>query len=176
MKFAKITLSVALLGALTLGMAEDTASTDTTATATTSVSVDAQIAAIQAAPAQERVQLMNQFKQKLATMNQADRMAAIQEMQQKMQGKAQAGQAFGSTTREQAKNAKENGAAMGEQTRTRAQEMAQEHQMQANEQMTQMQNMNQMQAGSQFNHMNNMPGGAMSGGATGNGGMNFMNH
>ncbi|HFB53544.1 MAG TPA: hypothetical protein ENJ67_02315 [Sulfurimonas autotrophica] len=164
MKFAKITLSVALLGALTLGMADETASAETT------VSVDAQIAAIQAAPAQERVQMMNEFKQRLATMNQADRMAAIAQMQEKMQGKAQAGKEFGSATREQAKNAKENGVAMGEQTRTRAQEMAQEKQMQANEQMTQMQNMNQMQAGSQFNHMN------MSGGATGSGSMNFMNH
>ena len=145
MKFAKITLSVALLGALTLGMADETASA--------SVSVDTQIAAIQAAPAQERVQLMNQFKQKLATMNQADRMAAIQEMQQKMQAQAatqmQAGQAMGA-----------NGQEMGSAMKQKATEHAQEMQMQTNEQMTQMQNMNQRQSGNQFMNMN---GGSMSG-------------
>ncbi len=163
MKFAKITLSVALLGALTLGMADETASTDTTATATTSVSVDAQIAAIQAAPAQERVQLMNQFKQKLATMNQADRMAAIQEMQQKMQAQAgtqmQAGQAMGA-----------NGQEMGSAMKQKATEHAQEMQMQTNEQMTQMQNMNQRQSGNQFMNMN---GGSMSGATGGSQNMNF---
>jgi len=130
MKFAKITLSVALLGALTLGMADDTATTDTTST------IDAQIEAIQTAPAQERVQLMNEFKQKLMTMNQEERMAAITQMQEKMQAKAGGAQEFGVNTATMAKD----------MTKTRAQEM----QMQANEQMSQMQNMNQQQAGSQF--------------------------
>jgi len=171
MKFAKITLSVALLGALTLGMADDAATTDTTSGSTTtttststSTSVDSQIAAIQAAPAQERVQLMNQFKQRLANMNQEDRMAAIAQMQEKMQ--AQAGAHM------------QAGQAMGEQTRTAAKEMAQEKQMQANEQMAQMQNMNQRQAGNQFM---NMPGNApatsmpMSGGAGATGGASNFN-
>jgi len=80
MKFAKITLSVALLGALTLGMAEDTATVETT----TSVSVDTQIAEIQAAPAQERVRLMNQFKQRLAAMNEEQRAEAIAQLQEKI--------------------------------------------------------------------------------------------
>jgi len=130
MKFAKITLSVALLGALTLGMADDTATVNTT------VSVDAQIEAIQTAPAQERVQLMNEFKQKLMTMNQEDRMAAIQEMQSKMQAQTANTQQFGRDTATMAKD----------MTRTRTQEM----QAQTNEQMNNMQNMNQQQAGSQF--------------------------
>ena len=151
MKFAKITLSVALLGALTLGMADETASTNTNA----SGSVDAQIAAIQTAPAQKRVQMMNEFKQKLATMNQADRMAAIQEMQQKMHGKAQTGRELGSAMHEEMKNKEMH---MGKHAQERTQEMVQTHQMDANEHMTQMQHMNQTHAGSQFNHHMNIPG------------------
>ena len=126
MKFVKITLSVALLGLLSIASAEETtASTDTT------VSVDTQIKAIQAAPAQERVQLMNEFKQKLMQMNQEERMAAIQEMQSKMQTQ---------------KMVSGEGQGFGDMTRTRAQEM----QMQTNEQMNHIQNMTQQQAGSQF--------------------------
>ena len=153
MKFTRITLSVALLGALTVGMA-DTAN------------VDAQIEAIKAAPAEKRVEMMNEFKQKLATMNQEERMSAIAQMQEKMQGKMESGKEFGSMTHEHVQNAKEHAAEMGEQTRTRVKEMAQEHQMQANEQMKQMQNMNQFQAGNQFNQMNiqgNIPGGVQGG-------------
>ncbi|QOP44797.1 hypothetical protein [Sulfurimonas paralvinellae] len=161
-------------------MADDAATTDTTSNSSTtttttststSTSVDSQIAAIQAAPAGERVQMMNEFKQRLANMNQEDRMAAIAAMQEKMQGKASA---FGSTTREQAQGAKDQGAAMGQETSARAQEMAQEKQMQANEQMSQMQNMNQMRTGNQFMNMPaNAPASSMpmSGGATG--GSNF---
>ena len=178
MKFTRITLSVALLGAFTLGMADTT-------------NVDAQIEAIKAAPAEKRVEMMNEFKQKLATMNQEDRMAAMAQMQEKMHGKMESGKEFSSMTREQAHNAKEHAGEMGEQTRTRAKEMAQEHQMQANEQMKQMQNMNQFQAGNQFNHMNmqgnipsnsyggNIPSGApanMQGGNFQGAGSNFMKH
>jgi len=159
MKFAKITLSVALLGALTLGMAEDTATVETT----TSVSVDTQIAEIQAAPAQERVRLMNQFKQRLAAMNEEQRAEAIAQLQEKMQTRTQT-----QTRAGDAATKPEDATQAMTQTRTRTQEMIQDKQMQANEQMTQMQNMNQMQVGSQFNHMNTQ-------GTVAPGSMNFMN-
>jgi len=159
MKFAKITLSVALLGALTLGMAEDTATVETT----TSVSVDTQIAEIQAAPAQERVRLMNQFKQRLAAMNEEQRAEAIAQLQEKIQTRTQT-----QTRAGDAATKPEDATQAMTQTRTRTQEMIQDKQMQANEQMTQMQNMNQMQVGSQFNHMNTQ-------GTVAPGSMNFMN-
>lgn len=161
MKFTRITLSVALLGALTVGMAN--------------ADVDAQIEAIKAAPAEKRVEMMNEFKQKLATMNQADRADAIAQMQEKMHGQAQGAQDFGSMTQEQAHDAKDQGRDMGEQTHARAQEMAQEHQMQTNEQMNQMQNMNQSHAGDQFNHMN-MPENSTNHNNDYSGGGSFMNH
>jgi len=156
MKLVKITLSVALLGLLSIASAEDTATVDTT------VSVDAQIEAIQTAPAQERVRLMNQFKQRLMQMNQEDRMAAIQEMQSKMQTQAGDAQEFGRDTASMAKDMSAgDGQEFGDMTRTRAQEHTQEMQMQTNEQMNHMQNMVQQQAGNQF-----MQTGGASGGGT----------
>ena len=172
MKISNIALSLALIGTMSLGMAEDTtASVETTTTTETTVSVDAQIAEIQAAPAQERVELMNQFKQRLANMNQEERAAAITALQEKMQA---SGKAFGSQTRTDAQMAKENTKAMGEMTSMRAKEHAQEMQIQNSEEINQMQNMNQHQTANQFM---NMPGNApassmpMSGGAAG--GSNF---
>lgn len=147
MKFTKITLSLALLGALTLGMAEDTVTADTTTT------VDTQIEAIQTAPAQERVRLMNEFKQRLMQMNEEDRMAAIQEMQTKMQTRAKTGQEFGQTTATMAKDmAAGEGKEFGERTRTRAQEHAQEMQMQTNEKAVRTQTMTQQRGGNQLMH------------------------
>jgi len=146
MNFAKITLSVALLGAFTLGMAEDTTTQTTT--------IDAQIEKIQNAPAQERVELMNEFKQQLANMNKEERMAAISQMQEKMQAKVQ----------DNMDNTKE----MGNMTHQRAQEMAQGKQAEAMDHMNQMQNMNQMQAGNQMKHMMDQGGAATH---SGNGGM-----
>ena len=70
-----ITLSATalmLLGTLTLGMADD-------------LTIDKQITAIQEAPAQERVQLMNQFKVRLATMNETEREAAITQLRTQTQ-------------------------------------------------------------------------------------------
>ena len=159
MKITNIALSLALIGTLSLGMAEETtASAETTTTTETTVSVDTEIAEIQAAPAQERVKLMNQFKQKLANMNEADRAAAIEQLQTSMQAtRAQGDGSMGSMT----------------QTRTRTQAHAQEMQMQTNEQMIQMQNMNQNRVGNQFNTMHgNTQGGAATGGASFN--MNTM--
>jgi hypothetical protein len=107
----KVTIVVALLGVLTVGFADD-------------VSIDSEIAAIQSAPAQERVQLMNQFKQKLSLMNQADRSEAISRLQVKTQTRTQT----------QA------------QTRERVQEMR----MNNERSMTQMNNANQQEAAKQF--------------------------
>ena len=146
MKFAKITLSVALLGLLSIASAEDTATPDAT-----TVSVDTQIEAIQAAPEEERVQLMNEFKQKLMQMNQEERTAAIQEMQSKMQAEAGDAHEFGAGTATMARGMmSDEEHTVGDMTRTRGQEHTQEMQMQTNEQMSHVQNMAQQQAGNQF--------------------------
>jgi len=134
MKITNIALSLALIGTLSLGMAEET-----------TVNVDAQIAEIQAAPAQERVKLMNEFKQQLANMNEADRAAAIEQLQTRMHTRMQSATAQGTTDATQTRT----------RMQTRTQEHAQEMQMQVTEQMNQMQHMNQNQAGHQFA---NMPG------------------
>ena len=146
----KSLITLALLGSLTLTLAD--------------TSIDAQITEIQNAPAQERVELMNQFKQQLATMNTEDRSAAISAMQIKMQARQGENQA------------------QGDMTRTRMQENAGEMQMEQNGQMTQMQNMNQHQAGAQFMHQNSATSQPASGSgaqtppsAGSNGGMPF-NH
>lgn len=147
MNFTKITLSVALLGVLTLGMADDATtntagSTSASTSASTSTSVDTQIQAIQAAPAQERVQLMNEFKQRLMNMNDAQRSAAIEKLQEKMQ----AIQTFSQTTQEKAHDASNIRSQMGTMTATRAKEL----QMQESNQIHHMQTMTQQQAGNQF--------------------------
>jgi len=121
----KSLITLALLGSLTLTLAD--------------ASVDAQITAIQNAPAQERVALMNQFKQELATMNAEERSAAISIMQTKMQARQGEHQA------------------QGDMTRMRMQEHAGEMQMEQNGQMSQMQNMNQHQAGGQLMHQSGVP-------------------
>jgi cell division protein FtsX len=156
MKLSNIALSLALIGTMSLGMAEETTtSAETTTTTETTVNVDTEIAEIQAAPAQERVRLMNQFKQRLATMNEADRAAAIEQLQTRMQTRTQDATA----ENEEAVQAMTQ---TRTRTQTRTQEHAQEMQMQTNEQMIQMQNMNQNRAGNQF-----MNGGAsVSGGVT----------
>ena len=156
MNFAKITLSVALLGALTLGMADDTA----TQSSNTNSGIDAQITKIQNAPAQERVQLMNQFKEQLANMNVQERTDAIAQMQEKMQGQAQSNMQAGQD--------------MGEAMHKNAQDMAQNKQAETMEHMNQVQNMNQMQAGNQMKQMMNMQGGnaGNAGGGMSNNSMN----
>jgi len=142
MKFAKITLSVALLGVVTLGMADNVPTNTTNNPAAT---IDSQIAAIQAAPAQERVQMMNEFKQKLMQMNQEDRMAAIAEMQKEMAGHKDAMQQQGEQMQAQ----------MQEHMQEKMQKHAEGMQMEHMQDMTQMQNMNQHQAGNQWQHEQN---------------------
>ncbi len=109
-----------LFGTLTLGMAED-------------ISVDEQISAIQSAPAQERVRLMNQFKERLATMNQTEREAAITQLRTQMQTQTQARLQDGTGEGEQL------------QTRTQTQERSRVSQMQQTEEMTRTQEMTQLQ-------------------------------
>lgn len=78
----RLLLVLALLGGLTLGFAEDTATEDT-------VTIDEQITQIENAPEQERVQLMNQFKLRIQNMNQEQRDAAITQLQTRMQTRVQ---------------------------------------------------------------------------------------
>lgn len=68
----KVTALLALVGTLTFGLAAD-------------ATIDAQIEAIQSAPAQERVRLMNEFKEQLMTMNQEERQEAIAALQAEIQ-------------------------------------------------------------------------------------------
>ncbi|MCJ7765039.1 MAG: hypothetical protein MUP09_03780 [Thiovulaceae bacterium] len=116
-----ITLSAALmlLGSLTLGMADAT--------------IDEQITVIKNAPAQERVQLMNQLKERLATMNASEREAAIKQLRIQTQ------------TRQQSdKNEGEK-----RQTHTQTQERSRVNQMQQTEQMQRMEEMQQRKNGDQ---------------------------
>ena len=76
----KITTTLVLVGTLTLGLAAD-------------ATIDAQIARIQNAPAAEKVQLMNEFKQQLMTMNKEQRQEAVSKMQAEMQAAGEMTQA-----------------------------------------------------------------------------------
>ena len=129
MKATKIILSLAVIGTLTLGFAA------------TDVTIDAQIEAIQSAPASERAELMNEFKTQLSNMNAEDRSAAITQMQEHGES--------GEMNHEQMQG---RGAQM--------QEHASEMQMEHSQEMNRMQNMNQQQAGSQLGHENSMSGGS----------------
>lgn len=71
MKVLKLSATLALLGSLTLGMAE--------------ITIDEQIDAIKSAPAQERVRLMNQFKINLSTLSEAQREEAISQLRTQTQ-------------------------------------------------------------------------------------------
>ena len=103
----KITTTLVMIGTLTLGLAQD-------------ASIDSQIETIGKASAQERVQLMNEFKKRLSQMNENDRSEAIDKLQAKVRTRTQ--------------------------TRTRTQEM----QAKNTQEILQHQNMNQQQVGNQF--------------------------
>jgi len=170
MKLTKIALSLALIGTLSLAMAEDTTTdatvdtttTDTVATTDTTTSVDAEIEAIQTAPAQERVRLMNQFKRRLMNMNEAERSEAIAQLQSAMQ-----------TAQDTAISTQDTATQTMMQTRTRTQTRAQDMQMQVNEEAVQMQTMNQMRVGNQMVNMPNNPPVNVTPPASGGQGMNF---
>ena len=72
MKLLKLSVTLALLGALTLGMAEDT--------------IDEQIAAIQSASDEDRVELMNEFKENLSTLSEEERTEAITQLRSNVDG------------------------------------------------------------------------------------------
>ena len=131
-----LTLSVvalSLLGTLTLGMAEDTAST--------SINVDAQISAIENAKTQEqRVALVNEFKTNISTLSKEDRTIAIEQLRSTMQ-------ANGERT----------------QTRAQVRERTRIAQMEENENMQTQQQMNQHRAASQAMGQGMMSGGASAG-------------
>ena len=91
-------------------------------------SVDEQLKAIQNAPAAKRVELMNQFKQRLANMNAQERTAAINKMRTKMQSHSQ----------EHANEHKE------------MREHAQQNQMQQTERMQRMEQMQERHSGDQY--------------------------
>ena len=63
----RITTTLIVLGTLTLGLAD--------------ANIDTQISQIRNAPAQDRVKMMNEFKQQMATMNKEDRSEAISRLQ-----------------------------------------------------------------------------------------------
>lgn len=109
----KTLLTLALLGGLTFSFADDTAS------------IDEQITEIQNAPEQERVQLMNQFKLRVANMNQEQREEAITQLQQRMRATTAQG--------------------------TQAQKQMQ---MQQSQEMLKTQNMNQNRVANQFRQQN----------------------
>ena len=112
MKTLGLTATLMLLGTLTL--------------ATADVVVDEQIAAIAAATPEERVILVNDFKETLSTMNDEERAAAIEQMRATM-----------AETGEQV------------QTQTQTRQRSRIGQMQQNEDAQMSQQMNQLQTGSQ---------------------------
>ena len=104
-------------------------------------SIDMQIQAIHQAAPQERVKLMNAFKEQLASMNAEERSAAISEMRTQMQGH------------------------QGRETQQHQEmrEHAQHEQMQQSERMQRMDQMQERHAGEQMNremqgHVNNNQG------------------
>ena len=94
--------------------------------------VDTQIANIKGASAQERVQLMNEFKVKLAAMNAQDREDAINQLRSQVQTHKEMKQAAHEGTHEEIANAKIQKKEMAIQA------------MSQTDQMNQVQNMNQV--------------------------------
>ena len=94
------------------------------------ITIDQQITAMQKATPQERVKLMNQFKQHLASMNAEERSKSITQLREKMQ--------------------QQNTQHTAKETRTNAQH----DQMQQSQQLQQMEQMQQRHGGEQY--MNEM--------------------
>ena len=126
MKTLGLVTTLMLLGTLTLGVAD--------------VSVDEQIAAISNATPEERVALVNDFKETLATMNDDERAAAIAQMRSTM-----------SSSGEQM------------QTQTQTRQRSRIGQMEQSEGMQHMQQMNQKQTGSQAMQQGSIGSGAGAG-------------
>ena len=126
MRYIQILIPL-FIGMLSVCMADDVSSPQTT-----SIDIDAQIAKIQTAPAEERVMLMNELKKSIAAMNEAERAAAISQLQSKMR-----------------RQAAQNPAVSHMQTRV------QEMQVQASEHVMQMQQMNQDRVADQIHSVVN---------------------
>lgn len=95
------------------------------------ISVDQQITAMQKATPQERVKLMNQFKQQLATMNAQERAKSISQLREKMQ---------------------EHSDHAADMHDTQMHTDAQRDQMQQNEKMQRMEQMQERHGGDQYMH------------------------
>ena len=106
-------------------------------------SIDQQIASMQKATPQERVKLMNQFKQQLASMNSEQRAKSISQLREQMK-----------TEHEQT-----NTHAQGEQMHGNAQH----NQMQQSEQLQRMEQMQQRHGGEQYQHEMDQQQGEMGG-------------
>ena len=135
MKLAKIVLSLAVIGTLGSVMADTTNINST-------VTIDQQISKIQKAPVQERVELMNQLKQRIMQMNAEQRQAAISQLQASMG---------------QANHHVENGINKAHSEVSSYHEGTHENinqmQMTATTQMEHSQQMNHQRTGDQHNHM-----------------------
>jgi hypothetical protein len=144
MQLANIALFAAFIGTLTLINAQQS---------TVYESIDAQITAIKAAPVQQRVQLMNQLKQQLATMNQNDRMMAISQLRASIHSDGQ------------------NSMQKHQNVTTNTKVMIQNRQMQQNEQMNHMQNQHQKMTADKFMNTQHTPSGNGMGGSGSHPGM-----
>ena len=113
MNILKLSATLMLLGTLTLGMA---------------ATIDEQIAAIGDATPEDRVVLVNEFKETLAALSAEERAEAIAQLRASMS---------------------EDGEQLQTQTRTRTRERSRVNQMEQTEDMQRAQQMNQKQAGSQ---------------------------
>lgn len=116
MKILKLSATLMLLGGLTLGI---------------SATIDEQIAAIQAASAEKRASLVNEFKTTLSTLGEEDRAAAIDQLKSTMQV---------------------NGEQL--QTKTQTRDRSRVNQMNETQNRQESQKMNQNQVGSQFMQQN----------------------
>ncbi len=83
MKTLRLVATLALLGTLTLGMAEDV-----TAEPAENLTVDEQITAIINATPEERVDLVNDFKVTLSTLSDEERAAAIDQLRSSIEPSA----------------------------------------------------------------------------------------
>ncbi|MDF1878619.1 hypothetical protein JHD46_03085 [Sulfurimonas sp. SAG-AH-194-C20] len=124
MKATKIILSLVVMGTLTLGFAQTDSAINETLTSNQE--------AMQNAKPEDRAELMNQFKEKIAQMSPEDKAAMLEQIQSKMPTG----------------------------TQNQMQEHATEMQMEHSDDMNRAQNMNQQQAASQFGHDNEAAGGS----------------
>ena len=144
----KLTITMAVLGTLTFGMAAQTTAQVNQSGNNAQVSVKAQIEAIQNAPQQERVQLMNQLKERLSTMSPQERQEVMQELHLQMRAENGNEHADDQEAMQRVRTMRQEQTRQQEHERDHAQEM-QEH---ANEAMQRQQELSQREAGEQYRH------------------------